>query len=185
MSSKGLSWDGPLTLILVCEDLLQSPGNSKVMNSYLETLEEIEDFLQNFSDPYREHAIAQPLPEPQLCMPLAAGGESSQQGSSQSQVTPLSKPMEMTCGSCDIPGMVLTQNSETPPGEDLERILQELDEVFDQNSPATSHEQVHATADYDNTHFIDIPELSFTDDLKICVAESKEAVIESTNVQEN
>nr|XP_008514246.1 PREDICTED: seminal vesicle secretory protein 2-like [Equus przewalskii] len=68
------------------EDLLQLSGNSKEIStdSFLQTLEEIEECLQDFSETHKARTPA--VPEPQLYIPPTACGEDSQRESTQSQV---------------------------------------------------------------------------------------------------
>ncbi|XP_033616601.1 Kruppel-like factor 18 [Fukomys damarensis] len=108
------------------------------MNPWFETLEEMDDFLQVFSDPYKEHAQAQPWPEPQLGVAETASGEGSQQGSSQSQGMPAWAATGMTSASCHVPGSVLTQNSAGAPGEALDAIFPDLAAIFECDDQVTS-----------------------------------------------
>lgn len=135
-----------------------------MMNPCFETLEEIDDFLRNFADPYREHEKAQCIPEPHLCMPPTAAGESCQQGSSQSQaMLPCSSAEWMGGGSSGIPGGVHTQNAATAPHESLEAILEELTELFDQKAHAMTHEQNWHTAGCQKTPCPGTPQISLPD----------------------
>ncbi|KFO37775.1 Krueppel-like factor 1 [Fukomys damarensis] len=145
------------------EDLLRSCGNSTEMNPWFETLEEIDDFLQVFSDPYKEHVQAHPWPKPQLCVAETASGEGSQQGSRQSQVMPAWTATGMTSASCDVPGRVLTQNSAGAPEEDLDVILPELIEISEQNEQVMSCEHFSHTGGYQKTHVLDTPKTILTD----------------------
>lgn len=133
------------------------------MASYLDTTQDIEDFLQVFSDPYGEQGKAPSSPEPQVCMP----GTADQQGASQSQEKPASRPSSMTEGCCDVPGAGLsTQDAAAAPApdEDLQALLEHLTELFEQKSQASSGEQAQPTAVGQNSHVTGLPDITLTDD---------------------
>ncbi|XP_053060233.1 Kruppel-like factor 18 [Acinonyx jubatus] len=75
------------------EDPVQLPSNSKEtsVDSFLQTVEEIEEFLKDVSETYKAKMSA--APEPQLHIPLADHGEDSQHESTQRMMTPLKSTM--------------------------------------------------------------------------------------------
>jgi hypothetical protein len=160
---------------LTVEDLIQPSGNSEEMDSFLQTVEEIEEFLQVFSDPYKEQAKTPAVPEPQTSMALTAPVEGSQHDSTQSQTR------MMTSECSNIPGTVLSQNS-TPPGTALEMPLGEPSATFSMNQQVASFDEIKPTADVQITDVTNIPKTLHTDCQKTTVTESKTTIPNEDNL---
>ncbi|XP_023487255.2 Kruppel-like factor 18 [Equus caballus] len=154
------------------EDLLQLSGNSKEIStdSFLQTLEEIEECLQDFSETHKARTPA--VPEPQLYIPPTACGEDSQRESTQSQVMTSLKPTMMISACSSIPGIVLVQYSMPPPVKALDMPLGDLSEIFPMEQ-VISFDQRKPTANSQMTDVTDTPKTSFTDCQKITITASK------------
>ena len=92
------------------EDLVQLSGNSKGVSrdSYLQTIEEIEAFLQDINGTHEARSPA--APEPELYVPLTAHDEDSQKESIQNQVMNFLRLTVMISACFNILGTVLIQN---------------------------------------------------------------------------
>lgn len=92
------------------EDLIQLSGNSKGVSrdSYLQTIEEIEAFLQDINEIHEARCPA--APEPELYVPPTAHNEDSQKESIQNQVMNFLRLTVMISACSNIPGTVLIQN---------------------------------------------------------------------------
>lgn len=134
------------------------------MNSLLQTLEEIDELLQDLSETPESRTPA--APEPQLYIPLNAHGEDSQYEPIQNQATTPSTPTMISACS-NIPETVLVQNSSTNPVKALDVPPGDLSETFSMNQRVTSFGQRTPTATSWMTYVADNPNTSFTDCQKI------------------
>ncbi|TKC45108.1 hypothetical protein EI555_001570 [Monodon monoceros] len=113
------------------EDLVHLSGNSKGVSrdSYLQTIEEIEAFLQDINETPEARCPA--APEPELYVPLTAHEEDSQKESIQNQ-NPTAEDLVRLSGNSKEASMTsffLTL-------EDIDEFLQDINEIHEARAPA-------------------------------------------------
>lgn len=89
------------------------------MNPFLQSVEDVEAFLRDYSDLYSSQAETIAGPDAKLCRPFTAQVEVSQPESTQSQAVSPGRPEVTTAESSNNSGMALTQNSTPDPGDTL------------------------------------------------------------------
>lgn len=152
-----------------------SLGNSKETYSYVQTIEEIKEFLQDLTEPYKEQAKTPAVLEPQPYMPPTAPGDDSQHESNHNQVMPPLRPSVVTSEGSKIPGPVLIQNATTPPVKALDVPLGDLSETFPIGPKETFVDQIKPTG----SQMIDVTDASrmmFTDCQKTAVLANARAI---------
>ncbi|KAB0405698.1 hypothetical protein E2I00_015750, partial [Balaenoptera physalus] len=120
------------------EDLVQLSGNSKGVSrgSYLQTIEEIEAFLQDINGTHEARSPA--APEPELYVPLTAHDEDSQKESIQNQ-NPTAEYLVQLSGNSKEASMT----SFFPTLEDIDEFFQDINEIHEARTPAAPEPELY------------------------------------------
>lgn len=156
------------------EDPVQLSSNSKETStdSFLQTVEEIEEFLKDVSETYKARTSA--APEQQLDKPPTAHGEDNQQESTQRVMTPLTSTMMISACS-NIPRTDLIQNSIIPTAKALDMPPEDLDETFSMNPKVAFFDERKPTPTSWMTDTTDNPK-TFTECQKVTITANKIAI---------